>query len=118
VTAPIAGVDGFISGLHECGIEASVRDGVVTFVVAAVDGAFAGRPVEVGVSVDELGAWPAIPPHWVHLPPDVRFARSNTQASEVPGWVKHSRGTNAWGDAAHPPQAYVAHLRAVVGEAA
>jgi len=118
VTAPIAGVDGFISGLREWGIEATVRHGVVTFVVAAIDGAFAGRPVEVGVSVDELGAWPAVPPHWVHLPSDVGFVRSNTQASEVPGWVKHSRGTTAWGDAAHPPQAYVAHLRAVVGEAA
>jgi hypothetical protein len=118
VGVPTTGVDGFISGLRECGIETSIRHGVVTFIVAAVDGALAGQAVEVGVSVDELGAWPAVPPHWVHLPPDVRFTRSNTQASELPGWVKHSRGANAWGDAGHPPQAYVAHLRAVVGEAA
>jgi hypothetical protein len=113
----LAGLDGFISGLRECGIEASVQHGVVTFEVAPVDGAFAGRHVAVGVSIDELGAWPAIPPHWVHLPPEVGFVRTNTQASEVPGWVKHSRGTNTWGDAAHPSQAYVAHLRAVVGDA-
>jgi hypothetical protein len=111
------GVDGLIAGLRECGVDASTRDGVVVFAVAAVDGAFAGQSVDVGVSVNELGAWPAIPPHWVHLPADVHFARSNTEASEVPGWLKHSRGTAAWGDAVHPAQAYVAHLRAVIGEA-
>lgn len=117
MTAPDAGVDGFIAGLFECGIEASVRHGVATFAVAAVDGAFAGRSVEVGVGVDELGAWPAVPPHWIHLPSDVQFARSNTEPSGVPGWLKHSRGTAAWGDAARPAQAYLAHLRSVIGEA-
>lgn len=118
MTSPDLGVEGFVAGLRECGIEAVVRHGVVTFPVAPLDGALAGQAVEVGVGVDELGAWPAVPPHWIHLPPEVCFARSNTQPSDIPGWVKHSRGANAWGDAAHAPQAYVAHLRAVVGEAA
>src|SRR5206468_67593 len=104
--------------LRECGLEPVIRDGVVTFAVEPVDGALAGRLVEAGVSTDELSAWPAVPPHWVHLPSEVRFARSNTQPSELPGWTKHSRGTNGWGDAIHPAQAYVAHVRAVVGDVA
>ncbi len=113
----MTGVDGFIAGLHECGVEATVRHGVVILTVDAADGPLVGTPPEVGVSADELGAWPAVPPHWVHLPPQVKFASSNTQPSEVPGWLKHSRGTNGWGDAVHPAQAYIAHLRAVIGDA-
>lgn len=112
----MSGAEGFVAGLRECGLEALIRNGVVTFAVEPVGGVLAGQAVEAGVSTNELGAWPAVPPHWVHLPSEVRFARSNTQPSELSGWTKHSRGTNGWGDAAHPAQAYLGHVRAVLGD--
>jgi hypothetical protein len=114
----MSGVDGFVAGLRDCGVTTVIQDGVVVFSVEPVDGVMVGQIVSAGVSTNELTAWPAVPPHWVHLPNAVRFARSNPQPSELPGWTKHSRGTNGWGDAAHPAQAYLAHVRAVVGEAA
>ena len=60
-----------------------------------IAGAYAGMPVATGVSTDELSAWPAIPPHWVHLPASINFVRSNTQASPIPGWLKHARHLRA-----------------------
>ena len=112
------GVDAFIKGLRECGVAPTTRHGVVVFSVDVVGGALDGSVIETGVSATELHAWPAVPPHWVHLPGDVRFAHSNTQPSEVPGWTKHSRGMAAWGDAKAPAQAYLAHVRGVLSEAA
>lgn len=112
------GIDGFIAGLADCGITAVVRHDIVTFAVTPIDGSHAGLEVEVGVGVDELGGWPAVPPHWVHLPDTVRFTTTNSSPSSVPGWLKHSRGTPNWGNATHPAQAYVSHVRAVIGEAA
>ena len=114
----MAGVSSFIEGLRECGLEPSIQGGVVTFAVEPAEGALAGRSVKAGVDTNELGAWPAVPPHWIHLPNEVHFARTNSQPSELSGWTKHSRGTTGWGDAAHPAQAYLAHIRSVVGEAA
>jgi hypothetical protein len=110
-------VDGFIAGLAECGVTAIVQHAVVTFPVTPVAGAHAGLEVEAGVGTDELGGWSAVPPHWIHLPDAVQFAVTNTGPSTIPGWIKHSRGTNNWGDAAHAAQAYLAHVRAVIGEA-
>ena len=112
-----AGVDGFIAGLADCGIVAVSQHDVVTFTVTPIDGVHAGLEVEAGVGVDELGGWPAVPPHWVHLPDSITFPATNAQPSTVPGWLKHSRGTANWGNATHSAQAYVAHLRAVIGEA-
>jgi hypothetical protein len=113
----LAGIDGFIAGLAECGITTVVHHGVVTFAVTPIDGAHAGLEVEVGVCTEELGGWPAVPPHWVHLPGTITFTATNSQPSTIPGWLKHSRGTANWGDATHAAQAYVAHLRAIVGDA-
>lgn len=112
-----AGVEGFIAGLSDCGITAAVQHDVVTFTVTPIGGAHAGLIIEVGVSVDELGGWPAVPPHWVHLPATITFTATNSRPSTVPGWHMHSRGTANWGNAAHPGQAYLAHLRAVIGDA-
>ncbi len=111
------GIDGFIAGLRRCGLEPIVEAGVVTFTVEPLTGAHVGMPVSTGVSTDELPGWPAIPPHWVHLPGNVSFTRSNTQASSVPGWLKHSRQIGGWGNAAEPAQAWISHVRAVLGEA-
>jgi hypothetical protein len=116
VGAP-TGVPGFIAGLGDCGLTAVTQHGVVTFAMVPVAGGQAGSEVPVGVAVDELGGWPAVPPHWVHLPNMISFAATNAQPSTIPGWTKHSRGTATWGDAAHPVQAYLAHLRGVLGDA-
>jgi hypothetical protein len=110
------GVDGFMAGLRRCGLEPTVEAGVVTFNVQPLTGAHAATSVTTGVGTDELSGWPAIPPHWVHLPSSITFARSNTQPSPLSGWLKHSRQIPRWGDAAEPAQAWIAHVRAVLGE--
>lgn len=111
------GLEGFIAGLRRWGLEPVVEAGVVTFPVEPICGSRAGRLVDTGVSVEELSTWPAVPPHWIHFPSDVGFPRSNTQSSSKPGWTKHSRQINAWGNAAEPAQAWLAHARTVAGEA-
>ena len=117
--ASTAGVDGFLAGLRRCGLEPVVRGAVVTFAVEAPPGPRAGTVVETGVETAELTAWPAVPPHWVHLCTDITFARTNADATEcLPGWVRHSRQIAGWGDAAEPAQAWLAHVRGVLAEAA
>lgn len=111
------GIDGFIAGLRRCGIEAAVEAGVVTFTVEPITGAHAGKSVATGVGTDELAGWPAIPPHWIHLPGNITFPNSSMQASPIPAWVKHSRQIIGWGNAAEPAQAWISHIRAVLGEA-
>jgi hypothetical protein len=115
--APDTGLDGFLASLRRCGVDAEVEAGVVAFAVEPLAGPQAGRAVPTGVGVDELGVWPAVPPHWVHFPDDVRFSTNNTQASSRVGWTKHSRNIQRWGNAAEPAQAWLAHARTVAGEA-
>jgi hypothetical protein len=116
-TTSDTGIDGFIAGLRRCGQEPTIEAGVVTFTVEPLSGAHACKSVATGVGTEELSGWPAIPPHWVHLPANITFARSNTQASPIAGWLKHSRQIAAWGNAAEPAQAWISHVRAVLGEA-
>jgi hypothetical protein len=108
----------FIAGAAECGIDAVAGDDVVTLAVTPITGSHAGLPMQVGVALDELTGWPAVPPHWIHMPEDITFEHTNAQQSTVAGWKKHSRGTPGWGNAEHPAQAYLSHLRSVLGEAA
>jgi hypothetical protein len=115
--APDTGLEGFLASLRCCGVEAVVEAGVVAFAVELMAGARAGTAVPTGVGVDELAGWPAVPPHWVHFPDDVRFPASNMQASSRAGWTKHSRNIQRWGNAAEPAQAWLAHVRTVAGEA-
>jgi hypothetical protein len=115
--ATTTSVDTFIAGLRQCGVKAAVTQDIVVFTVVA-----AGRsgPVttQTGVAIAELGAWPAVPPHWVHLPAAVRFASTNINVEEtLPGWVRHSRTVNGWGDAEEPAQAWLAHLRRILRDA-
>lgn len=111
------GVNGFIDGLRRLGIEARQESGLIIFSVTASDGAHAGNAVETGVSSGELRRWPHVPPHWVHLPQGVRLAQTNSRDSSVAGWLRHSRNIKGWGDASEPAQAWVAHVRGVLGEA-
>lgn len=112
------GADGFVAGLRRCGIEPTVEHGVVKFEVLATVGARAGQVIPTGVGMEELGGWPAIPPHWVNLPSEITFPKTNSQASSVPGWIKHSRDIKGWGNAKEPAQGWIAHVRAVLAAAA
>ncbi len=116
-TAPDTGLEGFLASLRCCGVVATVDAGVVASAGELTAGARSGTAVPTGVGVDELATWPAVPPHWVHFPDDVRFTASNMQASSKPGWKKHSRNIQRWGNAAEPAQAWLAHVRAIAGEA-
>lgn len=117
--ASAAGVDGFVAGLRRCGTIAQVQGAVVTFVVEAPAGGLAGAAVETGVEVVELVMWPVAPPHWIHLPESVRFGRTNSDRNGcLPGWSRHSRQIVGWGDATEPAQAWLAHVRGVLAEAA
>ena len=116
--ASTAGVDGFIAGLQRCGLTPVIRGAVVTFAVEAPTGPRAGTAIQTGVEITELQVWPTVPPHWVHLPANITFARTNSDANQcLPGWVRHSRQIAGWGDATEPAQAWIAHVRGVLAEA-
>ena len=111
------GLDGFLAGLKRCGCTPEIREGVVVFTIVPIGGSRAEVVTETGVAVDELGMWPAAPPHWVNLPGDVRFERTNTQPSPIPDWLKHSRQPQNWGNTQEPAQAWIAHVRGMLEEA-
>jgi len=116
--ATTVGADKFITGLRACGTDAAVQEGVVVFTVVAA-GRSGPLTTPTGVAVSELEAWPAVPPHWVHLPATVQFIATNASPAEtLPGWVRHSRDIKGWGDAEEPAQAWLAHLRRVLEDAA
>ena len=90
--------------------------GLVICSITPVAGACASSSLEAGVSVDELGGWPQVPPHWIHLPSEIKFASTNSQSSPKAGWLRHSRNCAGWGDAP-PAVCWTAHLQAVLIEA-
>jgi hypothetical protein len=111
------GVEAFVAALHAAGADPVIESGLVTYSVTPVTGALAGQAVRVGVILGELGPWPAAPPHWIHLPAEVRFAATNIGASPRHGWVAHSRDIMVWGTARSPLAAWLAHVRGVLGGA-
>jgi hypothetical protein len=111
------GVEAFAAALEEVGAGPVVVSTLVTYTVTPVTGALAGCPVRTGVSVDEVAPWPAAPPHWIHLPAEVKFASTNVGGSPMSGWVSHSRDIKGWGTARVPVAAWLAHVRGVLGGA-
>ena len=110
------GVDGFVAEMASLGLEPALEAELVVYRVTPVDGAYAGRSVESGVSPAELSAWPQAPPHWVHLPESIGFTRTNSQPSPKPGWLMHSRQIAGWGSAPSGVE-WAGHVRAVLGQA-
>src|SRR5690349_8280664 len=103
--ATTTGVDGFIAGLRVCGTDAALDSGIVVFAVVAA-GRSGPLTTLTGVAAAELTAWPAVPPHWIHLPVAVQFTSTNINPAEtLSGWVRHSREIRGWGDAEEPAQA-------------
>ncbi len=112
-----AGADGFRAALLARNTPSTTVGDVVVHNLDIVTGALAGHTVRVGVGVDELAPWPVNPPHWIHLPPEINFAVTNAQASQVEGWIKHSRQIDAWGRVADPMTEWLAHVRRALGDA-
>ena len=110
------GVEKFIGDMQRLGFDSRVEAGLVVYQIEPVDGARSGTTVETGVNVDELKPWPQVPPHWVHLPTDVVFSHTNSEASTKSGWLKHSRELTGWGDA-ESAICWASHVRSVVCEA-
>jgi hypothetical protein len=117
MTAATGGVEGFIEGLSRCGVSSQQRDGFVFYAVEAVDGGRAGVATETAVEAAELERWPLVPPHWIHLPGNVVFGSTNSRPSPIDAWIQHSRQIAAWGQDSEPAQGWLAHVRAVIGEA-
>jgi len=104
--------------MDRCGAQPRVEGPVITFDVVPAGGSHAGTTLRSGAGVDEVGPWPTLPPHWVHLPAQVEIVPTNAAVSELEGWTKHSRDITAWGNAAEPAQAWLAHVRGVLEAAA
>lgn len=115
-TLSSTGVDAFVLGLERCDREVRLLHGVVTFPVEVLSGVHAGTSVQTGVNTAELRGWPLTPPHWIHLPDEITFARTNTNPSPIPGWLAHSRDVRWWAATDEPAQAWIAHVRGVLGE--
>lgn len=110
------GMAGFMAGLASQGIAAQQNGGLVVYTVEPLVGMYAGKAVQTAVAVSELEGWPLTPPHFVHLPNEVKL--DGPQASDVAGWSKYSRPHRGRLDAsAHPTRDWVAHIRELLGRA-
>lgn len=111
------GINAMMSSLKELGAAPVLRHGLLIYTVTPIYGARAGQLVESGVAEAEARLWPATPPHWVHLPGDVRIPGSNTQASSRPGWLGHSRDIKGWAQEVNHAIAWLSHVRSVLSGA-
>ena len=109
------GVEAFMRTMAEFGFGPMLEDELVLYKLAAVGGAHPGTSLPTGVGVQELQPWPQAPPHWLHFPADLKFARTNSRPSPKSGWLMHSRQITGWGDAP-PGVAWASHVRAVLSE--
>jgi hypothetical protein len=117
MTARTRGIVAFIHGLHRCGALPRATDRHVVYTVEPVEGRFAGEPAATAVEMGELTRWPLVPPHWIHLPADVKLHGTNSRSSSIDGWLRHSRHIARWGRDADPASGWLAHVRSIVGEA-
>jgi len=108
----------FIANLAQQGIDAAVEGPSVVYSMVVVAGGLVGQTIPTAVSISELSAWPAVPPHWIHFPASVKFVRTNPDPSDcLPGWLRHSREIGTWSADQTPVVRWLAHVRGVVAEA-
>ncbi len=112
------GADRFVVDLAALGCNPVRRGDVVVYRLRPVSGTYAGESIETAVKVAEVLGWPAVPPHWIHLPDHISFAKTNsdTQGCE-PGWRRHSRNPEPWKLDREPIVLWIAHVRGVIGQA-
>ncbi|KQV06695.1 hypothetical protein [Leifsonia sp. Root112D2] len=112
------GVEGFVADLGEFGVKAAREGPSVMYDLEILDGSRAGTPIRTGVSINELGAWPAVPAHWLHFEVGTHFSQQgSTDTSDVlPGYIRHSWDTSFWLPTEHPGRLWIAHVRSVLGK--
>lgn len=105
----------FIDEMTAAGAPARADGPRILYDVLAVAGALAGQTVTTGVSVSEVQSWPAIPPHWIHLPASVQFAQTNMDDTDcLPGWKRHSRDYTYVDMSIPPARAWLSHVRGFI----
>jgi hypothetical protein len=107
-----AAVRQFIADMTVAGAPARLDGARVLYDVRAVGGPLAGQIIPTGVSVSEVQSWPAVPPHWIHLPNWVMFPETNADNTDcLPGWLRHSRDYQ-YTDTSQPPAlSWLRHVR-------
>lgn len=112
------GVAGFVADLAGRGVPAEIQGDFVLYAVRAPGGAHGGKTVKTAVAVKELDAWPAMPPHWVQFPREIVLESPHPDQSDTaPGYIRHSRAFGAWEQVQDAGQAWLAHVRFVLGTA-
>lgn len=112
----------FIDDMTAAGASARADGPRILYVITPVNGALAGRVVTTGVSISEVQSWPAVPPHWVHVPETVHFQQTNSDTTDcAPGFVRHSREYTYIDTSVSPARAWLSHVRgflsiAIAGE--
>ncbi|WP_156401752.1 hypothetical protein [Agromyces sp. Soil535] len=105
----------FITDMTAAGASARADGPRILYDVTAVGGALAGQVVTTGVSVSEVLSWPAVPPHWIHLPASVEFDQTNMDDTDCPpGWKRHSREYNYTDMSMPPALAWLRHVRGFI----
>lgn len=117
VSAPADPISRFLAGLDRLGAGPVRRGSLIVYRVDALAGHHTGQTIETAVEAAETANWPVAPPHWIHLPATVTFTHTNSQPSEQPGWLRHSRQIADWGADADPAAAWLAHVRGVLASA-
>jgi hypothetical protein len=112
------GVEGFIADLGDFGVRATREGHSVMYNLEILNGPRAGTPIRTGVSVNELGAWPVIPAHWLHFEAGTQFSeQGSTDTNDaLPGYIRHSWDTSFWLPTEHPGQLWIAHVRSVIAK--
>lgn len=114
-----SGLDRFDAELKQFGIVGEQRDSLLVYRVVPTSGTSCGVETETGVELPAVETWPQVPPHWIHVPDSLLIPGSNQQPSSAAGWSRYSRPHPGRLDAsAAPMREWIAHVRAVLGEAA
>ena len=105
----------FIDDMTAAGAPAHADGPRIIYTVPAVNGALVGQVVPTGVSMSEVQSWPAVPPHWIHLPESVQFKETNMDDTDcLPGWKRHSRDYSYTDMSTPPARAWLGHVRGFV----
>lgn len=105
----------FIADMTAAGAPARADGPRIVYDVTAVNGALAGQTVPTGVSISEVQSWPAVPPHWIHLPDTVQFEQTNKDGTDcAPGFIRHSRDYSYIDTSMPPARAWLSHVRGFV----
>ncbi|TFD79409.1 hypothetical protein [Cryobacterium fucosi] len=112
------GVDGFIADLGDFELKAWREGPSVLYDLDILDGSRAGTSIRTGVSIHELGSWPAVPAHWLHFEAGTQFSQQGSTDTNdaLPGYIRHSWDTSFWLPTEHPGQLWIAHVRSVIAK--